>query len=77
MMIAHLISQVEHRDIDRTAIYVVHAEVLTGLFGEDAAQLVALLAGGRDRASGSDRDFLDQVVSSAEQCMQNDSRPVE
>src|SRR5262249_22011557 len=39
---------------------------LIGFFGDDAAEVIRLIAEERVNTSGTDRDYLDQVVRSAE-----------
>lgn len=76
MMIAHLISTAERQTFAPAVTYVVRSEVLSGIFGHDATQVVALLAATRDRVGEGDTLILDQVVSSAEQLLQSDSSPL-
>lgn len=77
LSIAHLISVAKRDPFDHVAISVMRDEVLRGIFGDNAAQVIRLLAGELNRTEGEDRRFLEQVVNSAEQLLGGEPRPVQ
>ncbi len=64
--VAYLISDPQPTDHPAIRVHRVSRDRLEGFFGKDAGDVVRLLAQARDRATGDDRQVLDQVVRSAE-----------
>jgi KAP family P-loop domain len=70
--VGRLIADERNSEIVGLSRFVTTADRLFGFFGAEAAAVVRLLAEERDRVERTDREFLDQVVCSAQEVLRSD-----